>query len=204
MELSSSHPFSYYFMYKISRIKETWGVFRFGRLTTLTTSLSLPPVTTTTTNTFPRYSLVKAFYLLFFLAVCVFVYVFNNSFTIPVSFHRIQLSLSLCIILAQVCVLCSWSSLESNYKLEGGGEPYMMILFTGERISQLTERWRKISSKSRWVCFFFFLWWLCCCCCLLFAITHPWCASLSRLFSRAVLTHSLLFRRIYFKYTIEM
>lgn len=110
-------------MYKISRIKETWGVFRFGRLTTLTTSLSLPPVTTTTTNTFPRYSLVKAFYLLFFLAVCVFVYVFNNSFTIPVSFHRIQLSLSLCIILAQVCVLCSWSSLESNYKLEGGGSP---------------------------------------------------------------------------------
>lgn len=149
MELSSSHPFSYYFMYKISRIKETWGVFRFGRLTTLTTSLSLPPVTTTTTNTFPRYSLVKAFYLLFFLAVCVFVYVFNNSFTIPVSFHRIQLSLSLCIILAQVCVLCSWSSLESNYKLEGGGGAlYDDIVHRREHLTAHREMKKDLEQKS--------------------------------------------------------
>jgi hypothetical protein len=70
---SPLHILSLIILYiKYKNIKETWGVFRFGRLTTLTTSLSLslrsPPQQRTN---FQDILFVKAFYLLFFLVLCV-------------------------------------------------------------------------------------------------------------------------------------
>jgi hypothetical protein len=136
----------------------------------------------------------------------VFVYVFNNSFT----FHIIQLSLSL-YILAQVCVCCALGRPSNPItSRRGGGEPYIWWYCSQARAAHSSQRDEE-RSRAKVVGFVFSSFYDGCVVMLSFVRNHPSVMllsvlSLSRVFSvvRFWHTHSLLFRRIYFKYTIEM
>lgn len=88
-----------------------------------------------------------------------------------------------------------------------GGALYDDIVHRREHLTAHREMKKDLEQKSLGL--FFLLSVMVVLLLLSFVRNHPSVMllsvlSLSRLFSRAVLTHSLLFRRIYFKYMIEM